>query len=152
MEDCSFDGFLDGLHDALVRAQDAGRRRRERLLRRRFGDFAEQTLGFPIQTLDAAGWRTERVALLDLLQRHHVGISRLELDLACDLRVERAADGEARVVVLVRKGARAQAARHRLRVILRGIDKPEGEVIVDGCFLRRFGGASRVPASAPRAT
>ncbi|HEX7130651.1 MAG TPA: hypothetical protein VF217_11395 [Rhodanobacteraceae bacterium] len=142
MAETSFDRFLDGLYGALVRAQAAGRRRREQSLKQQFGGVGDGDTAFAIPTLRPDGWRTEHVPLLDLLEPREIGISQLIVEIACELRVKRTGPlgRDARVVIEVCNGSHAASARHRLRVHLRGVDLPQGDVFIDGRLLRRVDG------------
>lgn len=142
MAEASFDRFLDGLHGALVRARAAGRRRREQLLQQQFGGAGDGDATFAIPTLRPEGWCTERVPLVDLLEPREIGISQLIVEIACELRVKRTGPHgrDACVIIDVCNGSRAASARHRLRVHLRGVDLPHGDVFIDGRLLRRIDG------------
>lgn len=131
----SFDRFLAGISDAMKHAQFAGRRLRQSLLDRRFGSDTDGPGTFPVSVAGSDGWSTLDTPIIDLMQRHGLGVTGLDLELDCELRlVPPSAGGRMRrVAICVRRGG-----AHRLEVRLRSNGEPTGKVLLDGFFLRHL--------------
>ncbi len=159
----SFDDLLEAFQSALVAAQDSVRIRREQSIRR--GGEADEdgggrasflTFAIPRNGADGDAYEMLSVPVSSFRTQHRPRISMLSLEFECDVR-EKGIPGASRrysLAIPARNQRRWwRKKRRRMQIVFHGIDRPAGEVRMDGRLLTeipRYGGAGK-GCSAPAA-
>jgi len=129
---CAFDGFLEGLAQALLEAQRRCRDRHRGTVRACFDDA-----GHPRQVMLPAldGVPPLQIPLWQLRALRLPQIAELSLSFDIELRVLRRGKGPLQLAMQVVAGKPSRRVRHRLQIAFHGASEPLGEVLVDGVRL-----------------